>query len=111
MRLYRLLSFTLLKHIFRFLEEIAEDIFAVLFVLLAFEAGKLFEQFLLARREVSGRDNFNDDVLVAARAAVNDRDAHTLEAEGTVALRSRRNLERRRLLIDEIGRASCRERV
>src|ERR1700694_1762788 len=87
------LLFCLLKHVFGFLKQVAEDVFTVLLVLFFFKTGKIFEQAFLLRAQVSGRDNFDDDVLIAARAAMHDRHAHALEAERTVALCASRNLE------------------
>src|SRR5450759_1371811 len=87
------LSFCLLKHVFGFFKQVAEDVFAVLFALFFVKTGKIFEQVFLLHAQVSGRDDFDDDVLIAARAAMHDRHTHTLEAARTVAMCASRNLE------------------
>ena len=87
------LWFCLLKHVFGFLKQVAEDVFTVLLVLFFFKTGKIFEQAFLLRAQVSGRDNFDDDVLIAALAAMHDWHTHALKSERAVALRASRDLE------------------
>ncbi len=90
----RISLFLQLKTIFGFFEEVAEDVFVVLFALFAVNAIKFFEQFFLASGQVGRRHNFDDDMLIAACAAVNYWHTQTFEAEGTIALRAGGYLER-----------------
>src|SRR5579863_6211839 len=83
----------LLEHILCFFKQVAENVFVVLLALFFFEAGKFFKQVFLLGAQVGRRYYFDDDMLIAARAAMHDRHPHTLEAERTVALRAGRDLE------------------
>src|SRR5579859_7393342 len=61
-----LLGENILGFLFSFLEEIAEDVFIVLFTLLAFEAGELLKEMFLLRRQIGGRDHLDNHMLIAA---------------------------------------------
>src|SRR5260370_2238409 len=84
----------LLEDIFCLLEEVAEYILVVLLGLFAFKASELFKQAFLLCRQIGRSDHFNDDVLVAASAAMDNRHAHSFETEGTATLRTGTDLER-----------------
>ena len=90
----------LLEDIFCLLEEVAEYILVVLLGLFAFKASELFKQAFLLCRQIGRSDHFNDDVLVAASAAMDNRYAHSFETEGTATLRTGRYLERCCLVIN-----------
>src|SRR5579884_2236779 len=91
---------SLLKHIFGFLEEVAEDVFIILLVLFAFEACELLKQVFLLGRQVSRRHDLHDDMLVAACAAMHHRYPQPFQAEGAIALRAGRNFEHNLLAVD-----------
>src|SRR6266516_2267438 len=89
----------LLENIFSFLKQVTEDVLVVLFALFAFKAGKLLEQTFLFRGQAGWRHHFDDNVLIAASAAVYYRYPHPLEAERAITLCTSRNLEIRCLAI------------
>src|SRR5260370_8876232 len=90
----------LLEDIFCLLEEVAEYIVGVLVGMFGFKASELFKQAFLLCRQIGRSDHFNDDVLVAASAAMDNRYAHSFETEGTATLRTGRYLERCCLVIN-----------
>ena len=93
------LNQALLEHVLCFLKQVAKDVLVVLFALFAFQAGKFLEQAFLFCRQAARGHNLDNDVFIAAGAAMYHGHTHALEAERSTALRTGGNLENRCLAI------------
>src|SRR5579883_1104481 len=90
----------LLKDILRFLEEIAKNVLLIRVAAFFFQAFELLKQAFLLGAQVCRSHDLHRHVLIAARGAMDHRDAHIFQAERASALRPRWDFQGSSFIID-----------